>query len=196
MANERLRPFRDYSEHEVINLFAFGDEAVALGVSDVVYAGSCVKVKTGWKNDDETQDMIGNVGASYNNTISQRWGVTAEVEYTDGGADEAALGITLYDVREYDENQEALKFNPRKAAELQAVLTGQAVPVATRGLFLLATGAWAGANEVAINMDVFATGNGQITTVGAKATNNVIGRTLGGPDSDGSVLVKLDFTQG
>ena len=196
MANERLRPFRDYSEHEVINLFAFGDEAVSLGTTDVVYAGSCVKVKTGWKNDNETQDMIGNVGASYNNTISQRWGVTAEVEYTDGGADEAALGITLYDVREYDENQEALKFNPRKAAELQAVLTGQAVPVATRGLFLLATGAWAGANEVAINMDVFATGNGQITTVGAKATNNVIGRTLGGPDSDGSVLVKLDFTQG
>ena len=196
MANERLRPFRDYSEHEVINLFAFGDEAVSLGTTDVVYAGSCVKVKTGWKNDDETQDMIGNVGAGYDNTISQRWGVTAEVEYTDGGADEAALGITLYDVREYDENQEALKFNPRKQDELQAVLTGQAVPVATRGLFLLATGAWAGANQVAINMDVFATGNGQITTVGAKATNNVIGRTLGGPDSDGSVLVKLDFTQG
>jgi len=196
MANERLRPFRDYSEHEVINLFAFGDDAVALGTTDVVYAGSCVKVKTGWKNDDETQDMIGNVGAGYDNTISERWGVTAEVEYTDGGADEAALGITLYDVREYDENQEALKFNPRKQDELQAVLTGQAVPVATRGLFLLATGAWAGANEVAINMDVFATGNGQITTVGAKATNNVIGRTLGGPDSDGSVLVKLDFTQG
>jgi hypothetical protein len=140
--------------------------------------------------------MIGNVGAGYDNTISERWGVTAEVEYTDGGADEAALGITLYDVREYDENQEALKFNPRKQDELQAVLTGQAVPVATRGLFLMATGAWAGANEVAINMDVFATGDGQITTVGAKASNNTVGRTLGGPDSDGSVLVKFDFTQG
>ena len=40
MANERLRPFRDYDEHDVLNLFAFGDGAVVLGVSTVVYAGS------------------------------------------------------------------------------------------------------------------------------------------------------------
>ena len=138
MANEKLRPFRDYSEHDVINLFAFGDDAAALGTTDVIQAGSVVKVKTGWTNGAETE-FLGDVGASFNNTVSQRYGVTAEVEYTDGGADEAALGITLYDVREYDENGEALKFNPRKAAELQACLTGQAVPVATRGLFLMAT---------------------------------------------------------
>ena len=195
MANEKLRPFRDYSEHDVINLFAFGDDAAALGTTDVIQAGSVVKVKTGWTNGAETE-FLGDVGASFNNTVSQRYGVTAEVEYPDGGADEAALGITLYDVREYDENGEALKFNPRKAAELQACLTGQAVPVATRGLFLMATGAFAGANSVAINMDVFATGNGQLTTVGNKDTNNRIGRTLGGPDADGSVLIKFDFTQG
>ena len=53
MANERLEPFRDYSEHDVLNLFAFGDSAVALGTTDVVYAGSCVKVKTGWSNSNE-----------------------------------------------------------------------------------------------------------------------------------------------
>lgn len=199
MANERLMPFRDYSEHEVINLFAFGDDAVTLSTTDVIQAGSVVKVKTGWQNDQETE-FIGDVGASYNNTVSQRYGVTAEVEYTDGGADEAALGITLYDVREYDENGEALKFNPRKAAELQAVLTGQAVPVCTKGLFLTATGAWnqgnAAATPLAINVDVFATGNGKLTTYGDKSLQNRIGRTLGGPDADGSVLVKFDFTQG
>ena len=195
MANERLRPFRDYDEHEVVNLFAFGDVDVIINARTVVYAGSCVKVQTGWQNDQES-NQLGDVGADFANTVSDRWGVTAAVEYTDGGADEAALGITLADVREYDENGEALKFNPRKAAELQACLTGQAVPVATRGLFLMATGAWAGANQVAINMDVFATGSGQITTKGQKAVNNRIGRTLGGPDSDGSVLIKFDFTQG
>ena len=195
MANERLKPFRDYSEHDVINLFAFGDHAVTLGTTDVVYAGSVVKVRTGWQNTDELS-FIGNVGAGYNNTVSQRYGVSAEVEYTDGGADEAALGITLYDVREYDENGEKLAFNPRKQAELQASLTGQAVPIATRGLFLMATGAWANSPGVVFNQDVFATGNGQITTLGNKATNNRIGRTLGNPDADGSVLVKFDFTQG
>lgn len=196
MANERLEPFRDYSEHDVLNLFAFGDSAVALGTTDVVYAGSCVKVKTGWSSSNEVQDMIGNVGAGYDNTVSQRWGVASDVEYTDGGADEAALGITLYDVREYDENGEALKFNPRKQDELQCSLTGQAVPIATRGVFLMATGAWASSAGVVQNQDVFATGNGQVTNLGAKAVNNRIGRTLGGPSTDGSVLVKFDFTQG
>ena len=196
MANERLEPFRDYSEHDVLNLFAFGDVDVILNASTVVYAGSCVKVKTGWSASNETQDMIGNVGAGYDNTVSQRWGVASDVEYTDGGADEAALGITLYDVREYDENGEALKFHPRKQDELQACLTGQAVPIATRGVFLMATGAWASSAGIVQDQDVFATGNGQVTNVGQKAVNNRIGRTLGGPSTDGSVLVKFDFTQG
>jgi len=195
MANERLKPFRDYSEHDVINLFAFGDPAVTLGTTDVIYAGSAVKVRSGWQNTDELS-FIGNVGAGYNNTVSQRYGVSAEVEYTDGGADEAALGITLYDVREFDENGEKLAFNPRKQAELQASLTGQAVPIATRGLFLMATGAWDTSPGVVFNQDVFATGDGKITTKGNKADNNRIGRTLGNPDADGSVLVKFDFTQG
>jgi len=196
MANERLEPFRDYSEHDVLNLFAFGDEAVALNTTTTVYAGSCVKVKTGWSASNETQDMIGNVGAGYANTISQRWGVASDVQYTAGGADEAALGITLYDVREYDENQEALKFNPRKQDELQCSLSGQAVPIATRGVFLMATGAWASNEALVQDNDVFATGNGQLTVVGNKAVNNRIGRTLGGFSTDGSVLVKFDFTQG
>ena len=196
MANERLEPFRDYSEHDVLNLFAFGDEAVALNTTTTVYAGSCVKVKTGWSASNEPQDMIGNVGAGYDNTVSQRWGVASDVEYTDGGLDEAALGITLYDVREYDENGEALKFHPRKQDELQCSLSGQAVPIATRGVFLMATGAWVSSDGVVQDQDVFATGNGQVTTLGAKAINNRIGRTLGGPSTDGSVLVKFDFTQG
>ncbi|MCK5429466.1 MAG: hypothetical protein KAI94_08340 [Anaerolineales bacterium] len=197
----RLKPFRDYSEHDVINLFSFNDTAIILDASaaGVVHAGSCVKVKTGWSNDAETTDMIDNVGAAYNNTVSQRWGVAANVQLTDGGNDETVLGITLYDVREYDENGEALKFNPRKQDELQCSLSGQAVPIATRGLFLTATGAWIASQSVAINMDVFATGDGQLTTDGVKgggANDNRIGRTLGAPDSDGSVLVKFDFKQG
>ena len=192
MANERLRPFRDYDEHDVLNLFAFGDDAVSLGTTDVVYAGSVVKIKTGWKNDDETQDMIGNVGAGYDNTVSQRWGVTAEVEYCNGGA-ETPLGITLFDVREYDENQEALKFNPRKQDELQAVLTGQAVPVATKGTFLFATGAWvADGAAVTAGASIYTSGNGQVTPTLA-SVNTKVGKALGGPDSDGAVLVKLEL---
>ena len=194
MANlpQKLKPFRDYDEHDVLNLFSFGDSEVALGVNDVVYAGSVVKIKTGWKNDDETQDMIGNVGAGYDNTVSQRWGVTAEVEYCNGGS-ETPLGVTIFDVREYDENQEALKFNPRKQDELQAVLTGQAVPVATKGTFLFATGAWvASGAAVAAGASIYTSGDGQVTPT-LQGANTKIGKALGGPDSDGAVLVKLEL---
>ena len=193
MANERLRPFRDYDEHDVLNLFAFGDDAVALGTTDVVYAGSCVKVLTGWSNSNEVQDMIGNVGAGYNNTVSQRWGVASDVEYTDGGLDEAALGITLYDVREYDENGEALKFNPRKQDELQAVLTGQAVPIATKGTFLFATGAFIEGALVTPGASIYTSGNGQLTISVGSPVNPKIGKALGGPDTEGAVLVKLEL---
>ena len=196
MANlpQKLKPFRDYDEHDVINLFAFGDSAVALGVTDVVYAGSVVKIKTGWSNDDVTQDMITDVGKAYDNTVSKRWGVTAEVEYCNGGA-ETPLGVTLYDVREYDENQEALKFNPRKADELQAVLTGQAVPVATKGTFLFATGAWVNDGAaVAAGATIYTSGDGQLTpTVNVGTANTKVGKALGAPDADGSVLVKLEL---
>jgi hypothetical protein len=189
MANERLEPFRDYDEHDVINLFSFDDAAVTLNNSTVVYAGSVVKIRTGWSNTDEVQ-FLGGAGANYDNVVSQRYGVNAKVEYCNGGPSEVPLGITLYDVREYDENGELLKFNPQKAAELQATVSGQAVPVATKGIFLMATGAFTDADALAAGSSLYATGNGQLSpTVGGVK----VGKALGDSDADGSVLVKLEL---
>ncbi len=191
MANTRLMPFRDYDEHDVVNLFAFGDTAVTLDSTTTVHAGSVVKIKTGWTNSAEMQ-MLGDAGASYDNVVSQRYGVNAEVEYANGGS-ETLLGITLYDVREYDENGELLKFKPQKAAELQAAISGQAVPVATKGTFLFATGAFTTLTNGTISAGdtLYASGNGQITNTAAE--NSSIGKALGGFDDDGSVLVKVEL---
>jgi len=190
MANTRLMPFRDYDEHDVVNLFAFGDTAVTLDSTTTVHAGSVVKIKTGWTNSAEMQ-MLGDAGASYDNVVSQRYGVNAEVEYANGGS-ETLLGITLYDVREYDENGELLKFKPQKAAELQAAISGQAVPIATKGTFLFATGAFTSiAATISAVQTLYVTGNGQITNQAAE--NSSIGKALGGADDDGSVLVKLEL---
>ena len=57
MANERLKPFRDYDELDALNLFSFDDAAVTLDSSTVVYAGSVVKISTGWSNTDEVQQL-------------------------------------------------------------------------------------------------------------------------------------------
>ena len=191
MANERLLPFRDYDEHDVVNLFAFDDAAVNMDSSTVIYAGSVVKIRTGWSNTDETQ-QLGNAGAGYNNVVSQRYGVNAEVEYHNGGGD-APLGILLYDVREFDENEEPLKYNPQKAAELQAAISGQAVPVATKGTFLFATGAFEAVSAtISAGDTLYVTGDGKITNQ-QLGTNSSIGKALGGADADGSLLVKLEL---
>ena len=52
------------------------------------------------------------------------------------------LGVTLNQTIANDENGEKLIYNPIKADELQAVLSGQAVPVATRGLFTFSNSAY------------------------------------------------------
>ena len=76
---------------------------------------------------------------------------------------------------------------------MQAVLTGQAVPVATKGTFLFATGAWvADGAAVTAGASIYASGDGQVTPTLA-SVNTKVGKALGGPDSDGAVLVKLEL---
>ena len=49
----------------------------------------------------------------------------------------ACIGMTLSQTLSHDENSENLLYNPVKKDELNAVLSGQAVPLATRGIFTL-----------------------------------------------------------
>ena len=134
-----LRPFRDYSEHDVVNLFTFSGSAESSSV--VLTKGAVVKVDgAGWQpvasNTLGTPiENLGSVGASYTNTVSERYGTVAKVSLcTNSG--QKPLGITLMDIRELDENGEKLVFNPRKAAEMNVVVSGQTVPVLTRGVVL------------------------------------------------------------
>ena len=220
MANERLKPFRDYSEHDVINLFAFADHSVTLDSSTVIYAGSIVTIMGendgvyGWRNHDNLE-MMDDAGAGYNNVVSQRWGLTHRnyhpnivngpgVKLCRGGLDEAGeyanppLGIMLSDVREYDENGELLKFNPQKAAQLQASLSGQAVPIVTRGTFLFGADHFV-ASDLRVGSHLYASGAGQLTTT--KAQNCKVGFVLGSDRGDdgetgNSCLVRFDATIG
>ena len=83
-----------------------------------------------------------------------------------------------------------MKFNPQKAAELQASISGQAVPIATKGVFLFGGDHWVGTTPTA-GASVYATGNGQLTI--DAADNTKVGKTLGAADVDSSVLVKLEL---
>lgn len=129
-----LRPFRDYDEHDVINLFAYSGAVADAGV----VKGLVVKLEAGWNPSTSTNstpvDWADSVGSVVGGTVSYRYAVPGKISTAASG--EAALGLTLLDVREVDENGEKLVFNPRKAAEMGAVVSGQALPVLTRGIVL------------------------------------------------------------
>jgi hypothetical protein len=57
---------------------------------------------------------------------------------------ELPLGLTLFQTAKNDENGEKLLYNPTKQTELQAMLPGQAVPIATKGIFTLSNSGFDG----------------------------------------------------
>ena len=186
----KLRPFRDYSEHDVINLFAHIDSAVDGGIivklnADANWATS------GWHNIDDNDhlslqnSMLGNAGTnSITNTVSERYGVAARVQTA--GVTDLPLGMTLYEVAEDDENGEKLIYNPRKAAEMQVVVSGQAVPIVTKGLFLYDYGT---ASTAIGGLNARVGANGTIVTGGA---GHVVGRWLGSSDANGHALLAFN----
>ena len=177
-----LRPFRDYDEHDVINLFALSGD-----VTSAVTKGQMVRLRAGWLNSDELQ-RLGAVGDSYPNTVSERYGVNAKVNVA--GSGDTLLGMMLYDVRETDENGEKLIFNPRKAAENEWVLSGQAVPILTRGIVLY-SGTQLAADNPVYGATLYSDNNGELTTT--NGGGSVVGVTLGGEDENNHVLVRINL---
>ena len=154
----RIEPFRDYSEHEVINLFALEAPGTFAALrewkpanSDVNDAGVVVApviAKSKLPGDLPSKDSLDtsgvlrqylgasgqpNVGYNAYNSVE----MTVAAADTDVAANGAPLGITLKQTLAYDENDENLLRYPLKKDELQAVLPGHAVPILTRGLVLL-----------------------------------------------------------
>jgi hypothetical protein len=153
----RLEPFRDYSEHEVINLFSLAvaaDQDLSAwkaGASDVNDAGVVVAASAGAKIPgdlpssnalitDGTTSLRKYLGASDQAHVG--YNAYPIVEMTVEAATANPIGITLKQTLAYDENDENLLRYPLKADELQSVLPGQAVPILTRGLVLLSASAF------------------------------------------------------
>jgi len=199
-----LKPFRQYDEHDVINMFAYDvDATVTSGVQAL--AGTIVQTTSGgWKAGEDIHDLSAtqpNVavnGNSYGNTLSLRYNLLAEVVkfagLTDDGVDVVQpLGMLLHDVRTLDENGEDLRYNPRKADEMQVVIPGQAVPIVTRGIFLLHDSAGNLLNTVVAGEKIGANDSGIVGDV-ANAADIVIGKALGDWDATtNTLLIKLEL---
>jgi len=188
-----LKPFRQISENDVVNLYAFDGSAATRG-HIVKLSATAAK---GWQADDNHDEV--DIGLGINNTVSDRFSVKARVETCTSG--DVPFGMLMYDVAETDENGEKLIFHPRKAHEMQVALSGQAVPVLTRGIVLVNGVTEYGAETVAAGVTLYAGPSGGIITQTTASVQNLkkVGVSLGsavGSTSEygqgGDVLIKLN----
>ena len=189
MANtlSRLLPFRQYNEQDVINFYALN---AATGA-----AGSLVKINSANLDLDPIQYTTRGDANAYANTLGHASSLYPTVSYTVSKVEltgevfsGAALGIMLRDVRTVDENGQNLLYYPEKKAELQCVVSGEAVPVLTRGVLTFAQTAFinaglGGAHRPSVGDWIVPAADGAFTGVGTAAlkstyANSKIGTVL------------------
>lgn len=192
MANEitKLLPFRQYDDNDVINMFAY--EGTNVG------AGTVVKVSAANLNDDLIDLVDG--GSAFLTSQGNAYSPLAvnPLRVATAASGNAAVGILLRDVRDTDENGEKLRFYPEKKEELQCVVSGESVPVATKGTFTLLEGAFSGALLPAPNKELGVRADGKLAE--AVAADTVVGKVLatgsraaGDTHAGGYAIVNINF---
>lgn len=165
----RFYPLHDINEHDIVNLYSL-DQSSGL-------AGQLVKIVTGAANPSLFDGWAVNtpVGANIPGTISFRYESKAKITPTvSGDTRYGALGLTLYSTLEFDENGQPLRYNVPRAKEIGAVLSGENVPVATKGLF----GIWGQYIDTSLGsiqpgnlVVVSRSGNGQLAAISPTSAN-------------------------
>jgi|DEB0MinimDraft_6_1074348.scaffolds.fasta_scaffold11210_2 hypothetical protein len=124
----RLLPWGNIDEKDIINEYALNAGSGEAGSFVKVVAGDLSKDPTEYVNSSYYVNRMGNATSKYPT-------VTATVGLTTGTGDAAVvLGMLMRDYREVDENGEKLHFYNPKKEELQCLLSGEAAPIATRGM--------------------------------------------------------------
>ena len=190
-----LRPFRDYNEKDVINLFSYSGAVIDTTYQIQATKGTLVKITgPGFVPSTEPIQMIGSYGNfQVNNFVAQRYGTVPAV--TVAGPGDSPIGMLLFDVRELDENLIPLKYNPRKAAEMEVAISGTTVPIVTKGTFLYSGVVVSGAVPVTAGAPAYVTSSGLVTTSGANRIGKFLGATgafTSGQDNSQMVVLYLN----
>jgi hypothetical protein len=131
----RLLPFRQYAEEDVVNLFASSAANDKVSDSGDGDAGVFVTVSAGDFGADpvgyETNSYLGKTDYPF---IGRNQYPVVPLKVQAASAGDACVGVTLLQTAQADENGEKLLYYPQKKLEVQAVLTGEAVPVLGKGI--------------------------------------------------------------
>jgi len=174
----RLLPFRQYDENDVVNLFALNADSVAGGGlkaispndDDINADGVLVEVSNGDMVLNDVVDVSedSRFMASYNSPVGRNPYPTNPLKVaTPAASGNKVLGVTLRQTLSVDENGESLLFNPVKKDELQAVLSGQTVPVLSKGIITVHENAVESSSPVAVGSELAASQNGKFALKGA-----------------------------
>jgi hypothetical protein len=189
-----LLPFRDYNEHDVINLYS---------CNIVADKGTLVKpIRSPQDSGGSDTSTAGPLklgsdrsGGSFTNSVNNLFDIVGQVTPVVNWDDAPSpIGVLLLSVKEVDENGEKLIFNPRKAAEMNVVLPKiNAVPILTKGIIRVndidTTNRTGGGGNPDIGDFAYVGDSGKIGTDGVVA----IGRFLSKKDENGYCLVKLSM---
>jgi hypothetical protein len=205
----RLMPNRTIAEGDKINEYSLNTASGEAGTFVKVVAGDLSKDPVQYVNSSYFVNEMGFATSQYPEVTRKVGVVNGALNGTGAIADAPLiLGMILNDVRNTDENGEKLHFYPQKKAELQCVVSGEAVPIATRGivdLFVpraLAGGVVPNVNDLAVIAD-----NGKVTGVAASALTalqapGVVGKFIGTgnresqqtPDALAGAYARLKFS--
>lgn len=192
-----LKPFRDYSEHDVLNMFA---------ATGVLERGTLVSIASAVGNTNVFQNTgappatpYQTVSTSFGSAPSYAYVTRGSVAWTVGKATSATaatgvqtaatVGMLLYDVASTNKFGEDFRYRPQyERYEQQVALVGESVPIAKRGTFHVGPPVLSGTPVAGSG---FTASNGKFL-VGAYNKGVSLGAFLTNADADGYALVALD----
>lgn len=129
----KLKPLRDYSEHDVVNYFSFTGATGAKGML-------VTTVKSGWNPRQSTYQVFQNDASLLPTTLasSPRYWIPSQVQSCPSGV--KPFGMMLYDVLLQDPWGHLYRWDSVRKAEVEAVVSGEAVPVVRKGYFMMLLG--------------------------------------------------------
>lgn len=184
-----IRPLRDNDEHTVLNYIGISGAVVNKGTF-VVSQGSGINLLA---------DMTLANNSWLGSVNSARFNVPQNAIPAPSGTPAlSVIGMSIKTVQTVDENGLPLKFFPEKAALLDVIISGQAVPLATRGFWLYSgfTTGDAAIIQCGTGLAVSDDGQGSLKAVSSltvSGANNpsVVARALGPVNAQGYAMIEI-----
>jgi hypothetical protein len=176
-----IKPLRAVNQYDIVPFFSYNGATANKGTF-VSAVGSGLNLK-----DELTLENLSSVDGTLSATFNVPWLVTAAAS---GAAKASVLGMLLKDVRTVDENGYPLIYDPRKAAEMDVTVSGQAAPVATKG-FVLYSGI-VGTPAFGSGAAIADAGDGSLKVVAATDAKS-IGRFLGPKNDQGYAPLEFNL---